>query len=160
MACSQNCNYGALKRQLVFNLEFIIWTWMYIMYIIYFPSRVTSLDSCTPPPPPPLLKWLLRPWLSESSGVARILFLGGPGQKWAGTRLTNWSSPVRKSAAPNRELSGGWVEGLVIRHNILNICFKPGRRGEPVDITQATCKLCARVIREPLNLSRFTRKLK
>ncbi len=53
-----------------------------------------------------------------SSGVARILFLGGPGQKWEGTRLTNWSSPVRKSAAPNRELSGGWVEGLVIRHNI------------------------------------------
>ncbi len=24
-----------------------------------------------------------------SSGVARILFLGGPGQKYAGTRLTN-----------------------------------------------------------------------
>ncbi len=35
-----------------------------------------------------------------SSGVARILFLGGPGQKWAGT---NGRSPVvlRKSAAPN-----------------------------------------------------------
>ncbi len=43
----------------------------------------------------------------QGSGVARILFLGGPGQKWAGTRLTNWSSPVRKSAAPNRELNGG-----------------------------------------------------
>ncbi len=29
-----------------------------------------------------------------------------------------------------------------------------------MDITQAPCKLCARVMREPLNLSRFTRKLK
>ncbi len=48
-----------------------------------------------------------------SRGVARILFLGGPGQKWAGIRLTNWSSPVRKSAAPNLELSGEWVSEWV-----------------------------------------------
>ncbi len=46
------------------------------------------------------------------SGLARILFLGGPGQKWAGTRLTNGWSPVRKSAAPNRELNSGWMGGL------------------------------------------------
>ncbi len=32
-------------------------------------------------------------WVSNS-GVARILFLGGPGQKWAGTRLTKSSAQI------------------------------------------------------------------
>ncbi len=94
----------------------------------------------------------MRAWIS---GVARILFLGGPGQKWAGTRPTNWSSPVRKSAAPNRELNGGWVEGLVIHHNILNMCFKPGRRANGYHKRNVQTLRKSYTV-NPFNLSRFT----